>query len=120
MARRKSRGIGDSIEKFTEATGIKSVVDKVSEITGLDCGCDKRKETLNQLFPYKKPECFNENELEILSAYKERKPVTISPVEQNAINKIYARVMKTKVEYTTCGSCLADRLHQLMRLYNEY
>ena len=32
MARRKSKGLGDSIEKFTEATGIKSVVDKVSEI----------------------------------------------------------------------------------------
>ena len=105
------------MENVFQATGVDKLV---HFIAGEDCNCDKRKETLNKLFPYKKPECFNENELEILSAYKERKPVTISPVEQNAINKIYARVMKTKVEYTTCGSCLADRLHQLMRLYNEY
>ena len=48
----KSKGLGDSIEKITKATGIKKVVDKVSEATGKDCGCKKRKETLNRFFPY--------------------------------------------------------------------
>ena len=48
----KSKGLGDTIEKITKATGIKKVVDKVSESTGKDCGCSKRKETLNKLFPY--------------------------------------------------------------------
>jgi hypothetical protein len=48
----KSRGLGDSIEKFTKATGIKSVVNKVSSATGSDCGCDKRRDTLNRVFPY--------------------------------------------------------------------
>tara|TARA_R110002072_G_scaffold19596_9_gene72560 strand:- start:505 stop:657 length:153 start_codon:yes stop_codon:yes gene_type:complete len=48
----KSKGLGDSIEKITKATGIKKVVDK---ITGKkDCGCNKRKEKLNKMFPYKK------------------------------------------------------------------
>ena len=42
------RGIGDTIERITKATGIKSVVDKVSEATGVDCGCEERKERLNQ------------------------------------------------------------------------
>jgi len=50
----KSKGLGDSIEKFTKATGIKKVVDKVSKVTGKDCGCNKRKSTLNRMFPYKK------------------------------------------------------------------
>ena len=48
----KSRGLGDSIEKFTKATGNKSVVNKVSKATGSDCGCDKRRDTLNRVFPY--------------------------------------------------------------------
>jgi len=49
---RRSRGLGDTIEKITKATGIKRVVDK---ITGeKDCGCKKRKEKLNKMFPYKK------------------------------------------------------------------
>ena len=48
----KSKGLGDTIEKITKATGIKKVVDKISEVTKKDCGCGKKKETLNRLFPY--------------------------------------------------------------------
>jgi hypothetical protein len=49
---KKSKGFGDTIEKITKATGIKKVVDK---ITGnKDCGCGKRKDKLNKMFPYKK------------------------------------------------------------------
>ena len=47
----KSRGLGDSIEKITEATGIKNVVNRVTG--NKDCGCDKRKEYLNKIVPYK-------------------------------------------------------------------
>ena len=50
----ESRGLGDSIEKFTKATGIKKVVDTVAKATGKDCGCNKRKDTLNRAFPYNK------------------------------------------------------------------
>ena len=50
----KSIGLGDSIEKFTKATGIKKVVDTVAKATGKDCGCNKRKDTLNRAFPYNK------------------------------------------------------------------
>tara|TARA_R100000963_G_C4634135_1_gene98555 strand:- start:1189 stop:1377 length:189 start_codon:yes stop_codon:yes gene_type:complete len=48
----KSKGLGDSIEKITKATGIKRVVDKISDITGKDCGCNKRKNKLNETIPY--------------------------------------------------------------------
>lgn len=43
----KSKGLGDTIEKITAATGIKKVVEKVAEATGKECGCNKRKEILN-------------------------------------------------------------------------
>ena len=48
----KSRGLGDTIEKITKVTGIKKVVDKISKTTKKDCGCKKRKQTLNNMFPY--------------------------------------------------------------------
>ena len=48
----KSKGLGDSIEKITKATGINKVVNAVSKVTGKDCGCNKRKQTLNSMFPY--------------------------------------------------------------------
>ena len=52
MSDNRPRGLGDSIEKITKATGIKKVVDVVSKVTGKDCGCGKRKNSLNRLFPY--------------------------------------------------------------------
>ena len=48
----KSQGLGDTIEKITTATGVKKIVDTVSKVTGNDCGCKRRKEALNQKFPY--------------------------------------------------------------------
>jgi hypothetical protein len=54
MESNKSKGLGDSIEKFTKATGIKKIVDTVAKTTGKDCGCGERKEKLNKIFPYKK------------------------------------------------------------------
>ena len=53
MEEKKSKGLGDTIEKFTKATGIKKVVDTVAKVTGKDCGCNKRKNALNKMFPYK-------------------------------------------------------------------
>jgi len=45
----ESKGLGDTIEKFTKATGIKKIADKVPG----GCGCGKRKDKLNEMFPYK-------------------------------------------------------------------
>ena len=52
MEKSKSKGLGDTIEKITKATGIKKVVDTVAKATGKNCGCNKRQETLNRFFPY--------------------------------------------------------------------
>ena len=45
------KGLGDTIAKITTATGIKKVVDTIAEATGTDCGCSKRQEKLNEMFP---------------------------------------------------------------------
>jgi hypothetical protein len=52
----QSKGLGDTIEKITTATGIKKVVETVSKVTGKDCGCSKRRDTLNRVFPYQNTE----------------------------------------------------------------
>jgi len=119
MARRK-KGLGDTIEAITEATGIKAMVEMFSEATGIDCGCDERKEKLNKLFPYRKANCLTQNEHEVLSAYKDKIPTSITPLEQMTLNRIYNRVFNDKVEFTTCGSCLKDRVIKLMQVYKTY
>jgi hypothetical protein len=50
----ESKGLGDTVEKITTRTGIKSVVGGVSRVLKKDCGCSKRKQALNRMFPYKK------------------------------------------------------------------
>ena len=54
---KKSKGLGDTIEKITKATGIKSFTEILAN-NGVfgekkDCSCDKRKDQLNKAFPYK-------------------------------------------------------------------
>ena len=46
----RPRGIGDMVQKVTEKTGIKAVVEKV---TGGGCGCNKRRDKLNKLVPFR-------------------------------------------------------------------
>ena len=50
----KSTGLGDSVEKFTKATGTKKMVDTMSRGLNIPCGCEARKDALNKMFPYKK------------------------------------------------------------------
>lgn len=50
----KSKGLGDTIEKITKATGIKKVVETVAAAAGKDCGCKARRDALNRAFPYNK------------------------------------------------------------------
>ena len=48
-----SRGLGDTIAKFTHATGIAKVVEVVTEALGIeDCGCGGRQEWMNGAVPY--------------------------------------------------------------------
>jgi hypothetical protein len=48
-----SRGLGDTIAKFTHATGIAKAVEVVTEALGIeDCGCGGRQEWVNNLVPY--------------------------------------------------------------------
>lgn len=49
----KDRGFGDTVARFTKATGVKTFVDKISEVTGVPCGCSERQEKLNKIIPYK-------------------------------------------------------------------
>lgn len=115
---KKSSGLGDTIEQITTATGIKAAVDWFSEQTGIDCGCDARKEKLNQIFRYKKPECLKKDEYEFIGSIIGKNVITAS--QQSVLNNIYNRVFRDNVQATSCGSCLAGRVRELESLYNAY
>lgn len=50
----KSQGLGDTIAKLTHFTGIDKLAEKVAKMFGKeDCGCNRRREKLNKVVPYK-------------------------------------------------------------------
>jgi hypothetical protein len=48
----RMRGLGDVVDIITTATGIKSMVKVVSKALGVPCGCEGRRQALNQIFPF--------------------------------------------------------------------
>ncbi|MEY3500838.1 MAG: hypothetical protein RL308_2507 [Bacteroidota bacterium] len=122
MARgRKPKGLGDTIEAITEATGIKAVVEVFSKATGIDCGCDQRKEKLNKLFPYnQKVNCLNETDYSKLTKYLDASQTTLTPDEQKEISDIYFNVFNFRLQISSCASCWKGKLDELRKIYNEY
>lgn len=113
----KSKGLGDTIEKITKATGIKKAVEFIA---GSDCGCDERKDKLNLLFPANKPECLTEEEYNYLSK-KIGKLNTVTVDEQKELLKIYNRVFNERSSLTSCGSCFLNGVYKkLETLLTEY
>ena len=49
----KSKGLGDTVTKITHALGLDKVADVIAKVAGKeDCGCGRRQNRLNDLFPY--------------------------------------------------------------------
>ena len=111
----KSKGLGDTIEKITKATGI----DKVAKaVLGDDCGCDERKEKLNKMFPYNKVRQFTEDELKIYEEILPRlKSGTIKGQDQASLVKLYNKVFNANKKPSSCTSCVQQTLAKLAKVY---
>lgn len=98
---KKAKGLGDTIEQITEATGIKTAV---KAVFGDDCGCDARKDKLNKLFPYsRQPECLTEDEIDFLSSGVLRK-TSLNYDQRVKIAEIHSRVFNHKYDVPcTCS-----------------
>jgi len=110
-----SEGLGDTIAKVTEATGIKKAV---KFIAGEDCGCDERQERLNRIFKYNKPECLNEDEYKYIATWIENGNDKLNSKQLKEMNVIYNRVFKKKFR---CQKCSAPRMmKELVTYFNDY
>lgn len=114
MTKKVSKGLGDSVEKVLKATGIDKVAKKV---LGDDCGCDKRKEALNKMFPYANVRQFTEDEMSIYESVLPRIKGTISGQDQATLVKLYNKVFNAKKETSSCGKCVQQTVAQLAKVY---
>jgi len=50
----KSQGLGDTVARITKFLYIDRLVEKIAHLFGKeDCGCERRKDKLNKIIPYK-------------------------------------------------------------------
>jgi hypothetical protein len=115
-------GAGDVVEKITTVTGIKAIV-KAFTPEGEDCGCDKRKEKMNNLVQIKnkkKVECLNVDEYEFLSHILSNNR-QINGANSKRIVEIYARIFNEKKK-DGCVSCSfsAAKLNELKAVLETY
>ena len=87
---------------------------------GKDCGCEARKEKLNKIFPYKEINCLNEDEYIYLKGFFGANKPAVNIIDQKELVKIHNRIFNTKLQTSSCGSCVRDLISTMTKLYSEY
>ena len=115
----KPKGLGDTIAKVTEVTGIKKAVEFLA---GDDCGCDERQDKLNKLFSYRKTECLEEAEYKYLvDFYARHKGSYLAGADKMCLIKIHNRVFHTNYNKgTSCTKCVKTVFNNLKKLLDNY
>tara|TARA_R100000700_G_scaffold7290_1_gene10980 strand:+ start:1714 stop:2073 length:360 start_codon:yes stop_codon:yes gene_type:complete len=111
---KKSKGLGDSVEKVLKATGIDKVAKKV---LGDDCGCEERKKKLNQMFPYSRQ--FTADEIKIYEEVMARTKGTITREDQAIMVRLYNKVFNTNKQPSGCTPCVRETLAKLKKVYDN-
>jgi hypothetical protein len=115
-----AQGLGDTIEAITTATGIKAGVELLSKALDWDCGCDARKEALNNLWSYRKPKCLEEEDYKYLHEFFSKPQNEIPPKTQWDLTDIYFRIFGIRLEQSSCSSCWRDYIGQIRQVYNVH
>jgi len=108
-----NKGLGDVVEKITEATGIKAVVESLTD----DCGCAARKESLNKLFPNRKLNDLSIEDNDYLTSFFALNKSYVNTKEQSKLVEIYNNVFNAKRKVSNCSPCVAGLIRELKQIY---
>ncbi|NRA78776.1 MAG: hypothetical protein HRU18_11250 [Pseudoalteromonas sp.] len=98
-------GLGDVVEKITEATGIKKVV---KSVVGEDCGCDERKENFNKisLWRRRKVRCISKEDYRWFKDFTKGRVTRYNAEQKRRLTSIYNHIFRTNKEVSSCPPCL--------------
>jgi len=113
----KPDGIGDVVKSITKATGIDKLV---KFIAGEDCGCDERAKELNRMYPFQKPNCFNEIEFNFLTEFFKTKRIRVTFEERKRLYEIHNRIFNTALKNSSCPSCVLNVMRKLEAILKTY
>jgi len=115
---KQPKGLGDTIEKITTATGIKRAVEFIA---GEDCGCDERKEKLNKVFTYKNVKCVSEEDYDYLINFFNKRTNRVNIDDKVRLINIYNFVFnQNESNKTSCSSCVARIVRNLKKYLELY
>lgn len=111
-------GAGDKIERITTKTGIKKAVEFIA---GEDCGCDKRKEKLNNIrlrFPVVR--CFTEQQYNDWNDFinREDKNKVTRQQQIDVIIPIYKQLFARQLKPMSC--CVKPYIDAIQKVYEGY
>ena len=118
-------GLGDVLEDIAKVTGIKAIV---KAIAGEDCGCDERRERLNNLLPRgrKQVRCMTDDEYRDYGSFMNtRKEGRLDSNEVKYLMALYTKIYNRKWRKVRCTQCaLKSRVKEAMsdldRTYNNH
>lgn len=121
------KGLGDIVEDFTEATGIKSIVKKVF---GDDCGCNERKAKLNKIKIISKKKavrCLTEDMYNEYNEYRKRRTLQYLYEDVTMLIRLYAHVFAIQYDQKRlCVGCsgtykIVKQMEDLLdKVYESY
>ncbi len=110
------KGLGDLIDKFTQATGIKRAT---KAIFGDDCGCEDRRKLLNERFRFQAHMTEADRNLWELTLSDWKNWRVISPdVQREALN-LWNRSSRPRKRFSRCSPCVRKLFEDLEYLYNH-
>tara|TARA_R110002020_G_C16188243_1_gene765326 strand:+ start:162 stop:641 length:480 start_codon:yes stop_codon:yes gene_type:complete len=114
------KGAGDVVEKITEATGIKKVV---KTFFGEDCGCDGRKDDLNDILPItgQAVNCVSEEDYRYLKSFFSVNRTRIDATNQKRITDIYNHVYNKMIAPPSgCATCSQSGFKKAINKLHRY
>lgn len=114
------KGLGDLVDRFTQATGIKAVT---KAIFGEDCGCDDRRQLLNERFPFAGGDAPHMTEADRnlweLTLSDWRSWNVIHPDVQREALAIWNRSARPRKRFSRCSSCVKRLFEDLEFLHQN-
>ena len=113
-----NKGLGTKIADVTSALGLDKVAETVADALGADdCGCAKRAEDLNKLFPNRALNDLSVEDFSYLTEFFIFKRSSVNSLEQKKLVDIFNRVFNAKREVSNCSPCVANLIRDLKKIY---
>tara|TARA_R110001632_G_scaffold116060_2_gene227621 strand:- start:1666 stop:2139 length:474 start_codon:yes stop_codon:yes gene_type:complete len=113
-----NKGLGTKIADVTSALGLDKVAETVADVLGADdCGCAKRAEDLNKLFPNRALNDLSVEDFSYLTEFFKANRTYVNSKEQKELVTIFNNVFNSKRVVSNCSPCVANLIKDLKKIY---